>query len=130
MEPVNGAVPAVGPRRALVQPPGNAIARVTVAPTRLRLLPAGGLTVRLAARALPASHSRIRLEPPAEDSAWFHPGLWHRDDPSWSSRPRIRAGGSGQNAWVTFGEYGWISLGERRSPIGKERSTEGIGTTG
>ena len=25
-----------------------------------------------------------------------------------------RRGGSAQNAWVTFGEYGWVSFGERR----------------
>ena len=55
-------------RRPLVNPPGDGVARVTVAPTRLRLLPAGRLAFRLAAGALPASYSRIRPEPPAADS--------------------------------------------------------------
>src|ERR1035438_3246991 len=87
----------LGLLRALVHPPGNRIAGVPVAPIRLGLLTTGGLTFRLATRALPASHSRIRVEPPAADSAWFLPGLWHRDDPSWSSlagsdgRPLIKS---------------------------------------
>jgi len=99
-------------RRTLVYPPSDGIARITGAPTRLRLLSAGALTLRVAARALTATYSRIRLEPPAADPAWFLPGLWHRDDPSWSSREARR---SGQNAWVIFGEYGWVSFGECRS---------------
>lgn len=74
---------------------------------------AGRLTLRLTASLLPLSHSRVRLEPPAADSTWLLPGLRHRDVPSWSPR----AGrGSVQNAWVTFGEYGWVSLGKRRRP--------------
>jgi HTH-type transcriptional regulator/antitoxin HigA len=28
--------------------------------------------------------------------------------------PEDPRGGSGQNAWVTFAEYGWVILGERR----------------
>src|ERR1019366_10145217 len=35
---------------------------------------------------LRAPYSRIRPEPPAADSAWSLPSLWHRDDSSSSSR--------------------------------------------
>src|ERR1035437_10321063 len=51
------------------------------------------------------------MEPPAADSTWLLPDLRHRDVPSWSSRAGER---SVQSAWVTFGEYGWVSFGERR----------------
>src|ERR1019366_4475175 len=85
------------------------------APTRLCLSPAGRLTFRRVTGPLSNSYSRIRPEPPAADSAWSLPGLWHRDDSSSSSSPPDSAGGSAQNAWVTFGEYRWVSFGERRS---------------
>ena len=101
-------------RRAPVNPPGNGIAWVPVAPPRLRLLPAGSLTFWRVAGPLPDSCSRTRPEPPAADCAWSLPGLWHRNDLSLSSRagsPR-----SGQNAWVTFGEHRWVNLPERRRP--------------
>src|SRR5664279_517034 len=59
---------------------------VPASPTRLRLLPADGLTLRRVAGPLSDSYSRIRPEPPAADSAWSLPSLWHRDDSSSSSR--------------------------------------------
>ena len=100
-------------RRAPVNSPGDGIAWVPVAPLRLRLLPASGLTFRRVAGPLPVSCSQTRPEPPAADRAWSLPGLWHRDDLSLSSRagsPR-----SGQNDWVTFGEHRWVNSPERRS---------------
>src|ERR1017187_4162222 len=99
-------------RRAPVNSPGDGIAWVPVAPPRLRLLPAPGLTFWLGAGPLPDSYSRIRPEPPAADGAWSLPGLWHRDDLSLSSRAGSPA--SGQNAWVTFGEHRWVNFPERR----------------
>src|ERR1017187_7991286 len=103
-------------RRAPVNSPGDGIAWVPVAPPRLRLLPAPGLTFWLGAGPLPDSYSRIRPEPPAADGAWSLPGLWHRDDLSLSSRAGSPA--SGQNAWVTFGEHRWVNFPERRSRAG------------
>jgi Protein of unknown function DUF86 len=100
-------------RRAPVNSPGDGIAWVPVAPLRLRLLPASGLTFRRVAGPLPVSCSLTRPEPPAADRAWSLPGLWHRDDLSLSSR--AGAAGSGQNAWVTFGEHKWVNFPERRS---------------
>ncbi len=35
---------------------------------------------------------------------------------------------SGQNAWVTFGEYGWVILGERRRGVIEEASPSPVGT--
>src|ERR1035441_6859974 len=63
-------------RRAPVNSPGDGIAWVPVAPPRLRLLPATGLTFRRVAGPLPVSCSRTRPEPPAADPAWSLPGLW------------------------------------------------------
>ena len=100
-------------RRAPVNSPGDGIAWVPVAPPRLRLLPAPGLTFWLGAGPLPDSYSRIRPEPPAADRAWSLPGLGHRDDLSVSSR--VASPRSGQNAWVTFGEHRWVTSRERRS---------------
>src|ERR1035438_8313046 len=99
-------------RRVPVNSPGGGIAWVPVAPLRLRLLPAGGLTFWRVAGPLPVSCSRTRPEPPAADPAWSLPGLWHRDDLSLSSRARSPR--SGQNAWVTFGEHRWVTSRERR----------------
>ena len=98
-------------RRAPVKPPVDGITQVPVAPTRQRLPPPRELTFRPGAGALTESYSCIRSEPPAADRAWSLPGLWHRDDPSSSSRAGDR---SVQNAWVTFGEYGQVSFAERR----------------
>src|ERR1019366_8689234 len=64
------------------------IVRIPLSPAYLRLLPPGGLTLRLAPDPLPVSHSRVRLEPPAAHSTWLLPDLQHRDDPSWSSPAR------------------------------------------
>ena len=77
-------------RRAPVNPPGDGIARVPAAPTCLRFLPAGSLTFRRVTGPLSDSYSRIRPEPPAADSAWSLPSLWHRDDSSSSSRKDSR----------------------------------------
>ncbi len=109
--------------RAPVHPPGEAIAPVPAAPTCLRLLPTSDLTFRLGAGPLPDSYSPIRPEPAAADGTWFLPGLWHSDDSSLSSRGD--SGGSGQNAWVTFGEHGGGILGECRSF--HDESTKSIG---
>ena len=106
-------------RRAPVNSPGDGIAWVPVAPLRLRLLPASGLTFRRVAGPLPVSCSQTRPEPPAADRAWSLPGLWHRDDLSLSSRAGAAA--SAQNAWVTFGEHRWVSFGERRRKWINER---------
>src|SRR5450755_5168550 len=40
---------------------------------------------------LAISYPRVRPEPPAADEAWSLPSLWHRDDPSLSSRPDSQA---------------------------------------
>ena len=69
MAPANAAAPAAGVcARALVESPGDGVVRIPLAPVRLRLLPPGGLTLRLAAGPLPVSYSRVRPEPPAADS--------------------------------------------------------------
>ena len=70
-------------RRALVDPPGDGVARVPAAPTALGLLPPRRLTCRLPAGMLAVPYSRIRPEPPAADRTRSLPGLWH-GDPSWS----------------------------------------------
>ena len=76
-------------RGTLVQSPGDGVVRVPLSPVGLRILPSGGLTLRLATGSLPISHSRVRLEPPAADCTGLLPDLRHRDDPSWSSRARL-----------------------------------------
>jgi len=73
-------------RRAPVNSPCDAIPGVAIAPVCLGLLTACLLAVRTAASSLPASHSRIRPEPPATDGARSLPGLGHRDVLSSSSR--------------------------------------------
>jgi hypothetical protein len=73
-------------RRALVNPPGDGIARVPIAPVCLGLLTACRLTFRTPAGPLPDTHARVRPEPPATNGARSLPGLWHRDDSSSSSR--------------------------------------------
>src|SRR5271170_994733 len=65
--------------RSLINPPGDSVAWIPAAPTRLRSLTADCLALRLAAGPLPGSHSRARPEPPAADGARSLPGLWHRD---------------------------------------------------
>jgi hypothetical protein len=57
------------------------------------------------------SDSRIRPEPPAADSAWSLPSLWHRDDSSSSSRAVSAGRRSDQIAWETFEEYRWVTFG-------------------
>jgi len=79
-----------GLRRALVDSPCDGIAGVSTTPVCLGLLTASRLAVRIAAGALPASHSRVGPEPPATDSARSLPGLGHRDDLSSSSRSNRR----------------------------------------
>ena len=73
-------------RRALVHSPCDGIAGVLITPVCLGLLTARRLTLRTFAGSLPASHSRIRPEPPATDGARSLPGLGHRDVLSSSSR--------------------------------------------
>src|SRR5450432_4151826 len=51
--------------RALVNPPGDGVARIARAPVRLRFLTAGCLAIRLVAGPLPVAHSQIRPEPSA-----------------------------------------------------------------
>jgi hypothetical protein len=82
-------------RRALVNPPGDGIARVPEAPTGLGLLPARGLAFRLPAGMLAVSYSRVWPEPTAADRTRSLPGLWH-GDASWSpcggtDDPRLRS---------------------------------------
>jgi hypothetical protein len=72
-------------RRALVNPPCDAIAGVATAPGLLCLLTACALAFRFPAGSLSASHSRVRPEPPATNRARSLPGLGHRDDLSSSS---------------------------------------------
>ena len=75
-------------RRAPVNSPCDRIPGVAIAPVCLGLLTACLLAVRTTASSLPASHSRIRPEPPATDGARSLPGLGHRDVLSSSSRVR------------------------------------------
>src|ERR1035438_2216451 len=102
-------------RRVLVNPPGDGVARIPAAPTRLRLLPAGRLTFRRVTGPLSDSYSRIRPEPPAADSAWSLPSLWHRDDSSSSSRADPVGGGQFRLIGSILGEHRRANLGERRS---------------
>ncbi len=78
-------------RRALVNPPGDGVARVPVAPTGLGLLSPRGLAFRFPAGLLAVSYSRVRPEPPAAHRTRSLPGLWH-GDASWS--PRLATGGA------------------------------------
>jgi hypothetical protein len=106
-------------RRALVNPPRNAIAGIPIAPVRLGPLTARRLTFRIPAGSLTGAHSRVRPEPPATDCARSLPGLGHRDDSSSSSRPQQPANGrSDQDAWVISGEQRWVTSRERRRPTG------------
>ena len=75
-----------GCRRALVNPPGDRIAAVAIAPVCLGFLTACRLTVGIPAGPLTGSYSRVRPEPPATDRARSLPDLGHRDDLSSSSR--------------------------------------------
>jgi hypothetical protein len=73
-------------RGALIDSPCDGVAGVPITPVCLGLLTARRLAFRLPASALPASHSRVRPEPPATDGARSLPGLGHCDDLSSSSR--------------------------------------------
>ena len=85
----------LGLRRTLIEAVGDGIVWVAAVPTGLGFLSADGLALWVAAGMLAISYPRVRPEPPAADEAWSLPSLWHRDDPSWSSRPD-RLTGSGQ----------------------------------
>src|SRR5450755_4039551 len=81
----------LGLRRTLIEAVGDGIVWVAAAPTGLGFLSADGLALWVAAGMLAISYPRVRPEPPAADEAWSLPSLWHRDDPSWSSRPDSQA---------------------------------------
>jgi hypothetical protein len=104
-------------RGALIDSPCDGVAGVPITPVCLGLLTARRLAFRLPASALPASHSRVRPEPPATDRARSLPGLGHRDDLSSSSNDCAagETGKSVQNAWVISAEQRWVTSCERRS---------------
>jgi len=79
-------------RRALVDSPCDGIAGVPITPVCLGFLTARRLAFRVPAGALPASHSRVRPEPPATDGARSLPGLGHRHPSSSSLSGRLVTG--------------------------------------
>lgn len=104
-------------RRALVNPPGDGIARVPAPPTGLRLLPACGLAFRHPAGMLAVPYSRVRPEPTAADRARSLPGLWH-GDASWSpcggtNCPRLRSGCLGHFWKAGVGKFSRAPKGQK-----------------
>jgi hypothetical protein len=73
---------------ALIDSIGYRVACILAAPTRLSLLAADGLAFEATAGSLAISHSRLRIEPPLADPAWFLPGIGHLP----SSSPAGRLG--------------------------------------
>ena len=80
-------------RGTLIDSPCDGIAGVPITPVCLGLLAARRLAFRVPAGTLPASHSRVRPEPPATDGARSLPGLGHRDPSSSSRSGRLETGG-------------------------------------
>jgi hypothetical protein len=106
-------------RLALVQTIGDGVVPVPAPPTRLRLLPARRLTLRLPAGTLTVSDSRVRPEPPAADRARSLPGRGHGS----FIISMATTSGSNHATWVSFGKQSRVNSRERRSSYVTENKT-------
>jgi hypothetical protein len=102
-------------RRALIDPVGNGITGIPLAPTGLCFLSACRLALRLAAGMLPVSDPHVRSKPAPAYRTRSLSGRWHGD---LSSSPLARAGSGSkcslQDGWVTFAEQRRVTSRERR----------------